>query len=75
MQEFVCFVLEHLVEKPEEIKVKQIDGDTTIILEISVAQEDTGHVIGKGGRVINSLRELCSVCTRASRKKVVIEVV
>jgi predicted RNA-binding protein YlqC (UPF0109 family) len=75
MLEFVRFVLEHLVESPDQIRIKQIDGDTTVILEISVAQEDMGHVIGKGGRVINSLRELCSVCARSSKKKIVIEVV
>jgi len=75
MVDFIQFVISHLVDSPERIEVKEIEGETTTIVEITVAKDDVGHVIGKQGKIINALREVVRANTRAGDKKVQIEVV
>jgi predicted RNA-binding protein YlqC (UPF0109 family) len=75
MIDFVRFVLTGLVEHPEQVQINEIEGDTTTILEITVAKSDMGHVIGKNGKVINAIRELVRASTKRKDKKVVIEVI
>ncbi len=74
MVELVRFVLSNLVDAPDNLDIKQIDGETTTILEIAVAKDDLGRVIGKQGKVINALRELVRSSLNKNDKKVVIEV-
>ena len=74
MVELVRFVLSNLVDAPDSLDIKQIDGETTTILEIAVAKDDLGRVIGKQGKVINALRELVRSSLNKNDKKVVIEV-
>lgn len=75
MVDFIHFVVSHLVNAPEQIEVKEIEGDTTTIVEISVAKDDAGHVIGKKGNLINALREVVCATTKPGAKKIKIEVV
>tara|TARA_Y100000589_G_C27020955_1_gene574896 strand:+ start:336 stop:566 length:231 start_codon:yes stop_codon:yes gene_type:complete len=74
MVELVRFVLSNLVDAPHNLDIKQIEGETTTILEIAVAKDDLGRVIGKQGKVINALRELVRSSLNKNDKKVVIEV-
>ena len=74
MVELVRFVLSNLVDAPDNLDIKQIDGETTTILEIAVAKDDLGRVIGKQGKVINAIRELVRSSLNKNDKKVVIEV-
>ncbi|MEE2924124.1 MAG: KH domain-containing protein [bacterium] len=74
MVELVRFVLSNLVDAPDNLDIKQIDGETTTILEIAVAKDDLGRVIGKQGKVINALRDLVRSSLNKNDKKVVIEV-
>ena len=74
MVELVRFVLSNLVDAPDNLDIKQIDGETTTILEIAVAKDDLGRVIGKQGKVINALRDLVHSSLNKNDKKVVIEV-
>lgn len=74
MVELVRFVLSNLVDAPDNLDIKQIDGETTTILEIAVAKDDLGRVIGKQGKVINALRELVRSSLNKNDKKIVIEV-
>ena len=64
MVELVRFVLSNLVDAPDNLDIKQIDGETTTILEVAVAKDDLGRVIGKQGKVINALRELGAFFTQ-----------
>lgn len=74
MVELVRFVLSNLVDAPDNLDIKQIDGETTTILEVAVAKDDLGRVIGKQGKVINALRELVRSSLNKNDKKIVIEV-
>jgi hypothetical protein len=61
MKELVEFIVKSLVDNPDQVEVYEIQGRGSTILELSVANEDMGRVIGKGGRVINAIRALVQV--------------
>lgn len=75
MLELVKYVAESLVDNPSEVKVKQVDGEKTIVLELSVAREDMGKVIGKQGRIAKAIRSVVKAASTKSRKKYVVEIV
>ncbi len=58
MREMVEYIVKQIVDNPGEVKVEEIKAETIIFLEISVAKEDTGKLIGKGGRIAAALRTL-----------------
>ena len=65
MQELLTFVAQSLVEHPEQVNVTETEGPEAIILELHVAEEDMGKVIGKQGRIAKAIR---SVVKAASSK-------
>ena len=75
MLELVKYVAESLVDNPSEVKVKQVEGDKTIVLELSVARVDMGKVIGKQGRIAKAIRTVVKAASAKSRKKYVVEIV
>lgn len=74
MLELVKYVAESLVQKPEEVRVKQTENEKTIVIELSVAREDMGKVIGKQGRIAKALRAVVKAASSRSRKKYVVEI-
>ncbi len=61
MKELVEFIAKSLVENPDQVRVTQVIGEQSIILELQVAQDDMGKVIGKEGRIANAIRVLLKV--------------
>ncbi len=74
-QAMVESLVKALVEHPDEVSVKPIEGDNTVVLEVQVNTEDAGKVIGKKGRTINALRTLVRAATSRHDKKVMMELV
>ena len=75
MKELVEIIAKALVEKPEEVSVNElVDGDA-VILELKVAQEDMGKVIGKQGRIAKAIRTVVKAASLKSDKKVVVKIV
>jgi predicted RNA-binding protein YlqC (UPF0109 family) len=75
MKEFLQFVAQQLVNNPDAVDVRETRGDTVSVLELRVAKEDLGRVIGKQGRTAKSLRiVLCAAASRTNRK-VVLEII
>ncbi len=75
MKELVEIIAKALVEKPEEVSVNElIDGDA-VILELKVAQEDMGKVIGKQGRIAKAIRTVVKAASLKNDKKVVVKIV
>ena len=75
MKELVEIIAKALVEKPEEVSVNEfIDGDA-VILELKVAEEDMGKVIGKQGRIAKAIRTVVKAASLKSDKKVVVKIV
>jgi predicted RNA-binding protein YlqC (UPF0109 family) len=65
-----------LVSKPEAVKVEQFEeGDGTVVLELSVDDEDYGRVIGRGGRTANALRTIVKAAAVRERKRVLLDIV
>ena len=75
MKELVEFVVKGLVDHPDEVQVVEIPGHSSTILELTVAGDDMGRVIGKGGRIINSVRTLLQVLAAKQGKRVSLELV
>ena len=73
-KELVEYIARLLVEAPESVAVKEIRGSNVTVLELHVAREDMGRVIGKDGRVANAIRTLLRVATRDDHR-VVLEIV
>ena len=71
MKELLTYVAQHLVEHPEQVSVTETDADGEVLLELRVAPEDTGKVIGRQGRIAKLIR---SVAQR-SGKRVSVEIV
>ena len=73
MKELVEYIVKSLVNHPDQVVVAEVHGPALTILELSVAADDMGRVIGKGGRIINSIRTLLQVPAAKQGKKVSLE--
>jgi len=74
MQEFVEFIVKHLVDKPEEVAVSEIDGEKVTVFELKVGDGDLGKVIGKRGQNAKALRTLLAAASARSGKRAVLEI-
>jgi hypothetical protein len=74
MKELVKHIVTHLVDHPEQIQIDEIDGERTSVIELRVAKEDMGKVIGKEGRIAKAIRIILSASTSKDRKKSVLEI-
>lgn len=75
MKELVEVIAKALVDYPEMVKVKETENDRTIILELTVASEDMGKVIGKNGRIARAIRTIVKSGSAKFEKRVIVEIV
>ena len=75
MKELVQIIAKSLVDNPEAVEVKEIVGEQSIILELKVAQEDMGKVIGKQGRIAKAIRTVIKAASIKENKRVVVEII
>lgn len=75
MKELLQYLARSLVTNPEAVEVKESVNDNTSLLELRVAKEDLGRIIGKQGRTARSLRAVLSAAASRSNRKVVLEIV
>jgi predicted RNA-binding protein YlqC (UPF0109 family) len=74
MKDFLEFMIKHLVDKPDEVRVNEIDGERTVVYELRVGQGDMGKVIGKHGKTAKSIRTLLAAASAKSGKRAVLEI-
>lgn len=74
MDELVRYIACTLVDHPEEVQVKTVDGPESTIIELSVGSEDMGKVIGKQGRIAKAIRSVVKAATARSEKPVFVEI-
>lgn len=74
MKELVEYIVKALVDKPDQINVKETAGESITILEIKTAPEDVGKVIGREGRIANSIRAIVKAAAAKQNKKVTVEI-
>lgn len=70
----VEYIIKALVDNPDEVNVKVIEGERSTILELRVKQEDVGKVIGRQGRVAKSIRTIVNACAAKTGKRVMLEI-
>jgi len=75
MKEFIEYIAKSLVDNPDEVQVRELGGGSKIRVELSVAKDDMGRVIGKGGKVANSIRTLLRVAAEKEGKQATLDVV
>jgi predicted RNA-binding protein YlqC (UPF0109 family) len=74
MKELVEYLVKGLVDKPEEVNITQTEGESVTMIEIRVAPDDAGKVIGRDGRIANAIRTLVKAAGSKSQKRVTVEI-
>lgn len=75
MKDLIAYIARALVDKPEEVEVKEIEGEQTSVIELKVAKEDLGKVIGKQGRTARAMRTILSAASTKINKRSVLEII
>ena len=73
MKELIEYLAKCLVDKPDDVEVHEITGETTTVLELRVGEGDLGKVIGKHGRTILAIRTIMSAAAAKENRRVVLE--
>jgi predicted RNA-binding protein YlqC (UPF0109 family) len=75
VKELVEMIAKSLVDNPENVQVSQLDGEQTSILELKVAQEDIGKIIGKQGRTAQAIRVILGAAGMKLKKRFILEII
>ena len=75
MKDLIEQIARALVDKPEDVMVTAIEGNQATVLELKVAKEDLGKIIGKQGRTARSLRTIIGAASAKERRRIVLEIV
>ena len=75
MRELIDYIARALVYNPDEVSVSEIEGNQTSVLELKVAKEDLGKVIGKQGRTARAMRTILSAASAKIKKRTVLEII
>lgn len=74
MTELLEFLVKALVEEPEAVVVEELEEDGDLVYEISVAEDDLGRVIGKGGRIANAIRTIAKAAAVRIDRRVIVDI-
>ena len=75
MKVLIGCIAQALVDHPEQVDVTEVERDQTTVLELKVAKEDIGKVIGKQGRTVRAMRTILSAASAKIKKRTVLEIV
>ena len=75
MKDLIKYIAEALVDYPEQVSVNEVVGSQTSVLELKVAKEDLGKIIGKQGRTARAMRTILSAASAKIRKRTVLEII
>ncbi|MDM8516402.1 KH domain-containing protein [Desulfobacterales bacterium HSG16] len=74
MKDLIEYIAKALVDNPDDVAVHEVEGNQTSVLELKVAKEDLGKVIGKQGRTARAMRTILSAASAKVRKRTVLEI-
>ncbi len=74
LKELVSFIAKSLVDNPDQVEVTEVAGEQTAVLELKVAPEDLGKIIGKQGRTAKAIRTILSAAAAKMKKRAVLEI-
>ena len=75
MKELILVMAKALVDKPDEVEIREVEGGVTTILELRVAKDDLGKVIGKHGKTAHAMRAILNATATKLKKRAVLEIV
>lgn len=75
MGELVKVIAQSLVNHPDQVEVNEVESDQSIVIELKVAPDDMGKVIGKQGRIAKAIRTVIKAASTNQKKKVVVEII
>ncbi len=75
MKDLIKYIAQALVDNPEQVEVAEVEGNQTSVLELKVAKEDLGKVIGKQGRTARAMRTILSAASAKIKKRSVLEII
>lgn len=75
MSHLVEVIAKGLVDNPEQVTVTEVEGNQSIIIELKVAPEDMGKVIGKQGRIAKAIRTVVKAAATKQNKRVIVEII
>ncbi len=75
MKELIEYIAKALVDNPDQVEVTEVEGGQTSVLELKVAKEDLGKVIGKQGRSARAMRTILSAASTKMKKRTVLEII
>lgn len=75
MKELIQIIAHALVDNPEKVTVDEVGGSNTLVLELKVARDDIGKVIGKQGRTAQAMRTILNAVSAKSKKRMILEIV
>lgn len=74
LKELVSYIAKSLVDNPEAVQITEVEGEHTSVLELRVAKEDLGKVIGKQGRTARAIRTILAAASSKAKKRTVLEI-
>ena len=75
MKELIAYIAKSLVDHPDAVKVTEVEGERTSVIELNVAKEDMGKVIGKQGRTATAMRTLLNAAGMKQKKRTILEII
>ncbi len=75
MKDLLEILAKSLVDYPDDVKVNLVEGDKSFVLELTVASDDMGKVIGKQGRIAKAIRTVVKAAAAKEGKKVIVEII
>ena len=74
MKELIKYIAQALVDNPDKVEVTEVEGEQTSVIELKVAKEDLGKVIGKQGRTARAMRTILSAASTKIHQRAVLEI-
>lgn len=75
MKDLIKYIAQALVDYPEQVEVSEVQGEQTSVIELKVAKDDLGKIIGKQGRTARSIRTILSAASAKLKKRSVLEII
>ena len=75
MKDLIAYIAKALVNKPEEVVVTEIEGQQIYVIELKVAKEDIGKIIGKHGRTARAIRTILGAASAKTKKRSILEII
>jgi predicted RNA-binding protein YlqC (UPF0109 family) len=75
MKAFIEYVVKALVDYPEQVEIREVDGERTVVFEVRLNPTDIGKVIGKSGRTITAIRTLLTSAAAKNGKRAMLEII